>query len=132
MEEQYKDIEKLIKEAGVEIPSPNFVQNVMRQVEVSESRQPIVYQSLISKKAWWIIGLIVLPLLLWLGFTAFSEANVSIFSRFDFSSLRFVNANNPFSGFVLPKTSIYGVLFLGILFFVQVTYLKKRIDRSFS
>ncbi len=130
MEEQYKDIERLVKEAGLDNPSPGFMQNVMKQIEVSESKTSYVYTPLISKSGWCIIGLITVAVIFTLTFLPDTTESVS--KTIDFSFLNSIHIKNPISGLVLPKTTIYGVLFLGILFFVQVTLLKKRIDRSFS
>ncbi len=129
MEEQFKDIKHLVKEAGLEHPSSGFLKNVMSEVEVS-SQKTLAYKPLISKNAWIIIGLIALAVLF--GFAFLPGTNESVLSARDYPLLNTISIKNPLSGFVLPKTSVYGILFLGILFFVQVTLLKKRIDRSFS
>ncbi|MEW7292640.1 hypothetical protein [Aquimarina sp. 2304DJ70-9] len=130
MEEQYKDIERLVKEAGLNTPPSDFLQNVMKRVEVAQSKSTFAYQPLISKSTWVVISLIAVAVIFALTFLPHTTESVS--RTIDFSILNSINIKNPISGLVLPKTTIYGVLFLGILFFVQVTLLKKRIDRSFS
>ncbi len=129
MEEKYKDIEKLVKEAGVHTPSSSFLHNVMSQVEAS-SQTSTLYQPLISKSGWFFISLFAVGLLAGLIFLPSTKA--SVFDTIDFSFLNIITVKNPFSRFVLPKTTMYGILFLGILFFVQVTLLSKRISRSLS
>jgi len=129
MEEKFKDIEKLVKEAGVHTPSSNFLHNVMNQVEAS-SKSSTVYKPLISKSGWVFIGLFTVGLFISLIFSPSSK--MSILDTIDLSFLNVIKVKNPFSGFILPKTTMYGILFLGILFFVQVTVLSKRIHRSFS
>ncbi len=130
MEEQFKDIKQLVKEAGTEHPSPVFLQNVMNQIKVSETQRSEVYKPLISKKAWLIIGLVILVFIC--GVPFFSNTDESIVNTINFSFSDLVTIKNPFSGFTLHKTTVYGVLFLAMLFFVQITILKRRIDKSFS
>ncbi len=130
MEEQYKDIKHLVKEAGLDHPNPGFLNNVMNQIEVAQTQKSIVYKPLISKKIWFVIGLVIVGLLFVLPFL--SEGKASIIDKVDLSFLNFKGINNPLSGFTFHKTTIYGMLFLAILFFVQIPLLKRRIDRSFS
>ncbi len=129
MEEQFKDIKHLVKEAGVDHPSSDFLKNVMQSVEIS-SKKALVYKPLISKKIWFVIGLIIVGLLFILPFL--SQGKVSIIDTIDFSFLNLKRINNPLSGFTFHKTTTYGMLFLAILFFVQIPLLKRRIDRNFS
>ena len=130
MEEQYKDIKYVVKEAGLESPSVNFLKNVMEQVELSAIEMSSSYKPLISKKAWFIIGVAVVVLLCTIPFL--SDSKESILSTIDFSFLNKISIKNPFSGFTFHKTTIYGILFLALLFLIQITILKRRIDRRFS
>lgn len=129
MEEQYKDIEKLVKEAGIEEPSVNFLQNVMNTIEVPIIDKPFVYQPLISKKAWLIISLLIAGILVSLPFLPDAT---SILGTLDLSFMSIQDVKNPLSDFKLHTTTMYGIVFLAILFLVQITIIKKRIDRIFS
>ncbi|MBG6132434.1 preprotein translocase subunit SecG [Aquimarina sp. EL_43] len=130
MEEQYKDIKGLVKEAGLETPSVNFLKNVMDQVELSAIEVSPVYKPLISKKVWFVVGVAVAVLLCTIPFL--SESKESILSTIDFSFFNKISFKNPFSEFTFHKTTIYGILFLALLFLIQITILKRRIDRRFS
>ncbi|GAA4277774.1 hypothetical protein [Aquimarina mytili] len=130
MEEQYKDIDKLVREAGLDTPSPDFLQQVMKQVEASQSNRAFVYKPLISKSAWLVVSLIAIGVIF--ALVSLPDVAGTTSKGIDISFLNSINIKNPLSGMVLTKATIYGVLFLGLLFFVQVTLLKKRIDRSFS
>ncbi|MDY8134100.1 hypothetical protein [Aquimarina sp. 2201CG5-10] len=130
MEEQFKNIKGLVKEAGLEKPSVGFLQNVMSQVNALEIQSSIEYKPLISRKAWIVIALIVLSILISVFY--FSNNNEPILRRFDLSFLQKIEFKNPLSDFTLHKTTTYGILFLAALFFLQVTLLKRRIDRIFS
>ncbi|TSE10652.1 MULTISPECIES: hypothetical protein [Aquimarina] len=129
MEEQYKnDIQHLVKEAGLESPSANFMNNIMKEIEVS-SQKSLNYTPLISKKTWLIVALVIVSILGIL--LLLSDNEVSILHTIDFSFLKVIDLDNPFSDFTLHKTTLYGILFLALLFFVQIPILKRRIDSSF-
>ncbi|WP_103864973.1 hypothetical protein [Aquimarina sp. I32.4] len=131
MEEKYKNIRNLIKEAGVEKPPVNFIDNIMNQVNIAEDASMFVYKPLISKKVWWGIGLLLVLLLGSIPFL--SDTKISLLSWIDFSFIKSLpNIKNPFSNYIFPKSTIYGILFLAILFFVQIPILKRRIDKNFS
>ncbi len=132
MEERFNDMEHLVKEAGLNHPSSSFSQNVMSQIKTMAVQKPIVYKPLISKKAWIIITAVLLGLVLVVAFL--SDPKTSVLNTIDLSFLSFknINLNNPLSGFTFHKTTLYGILFLTALFFIQIPILKRRIDRSFS
>ncbi len=132
MEERFNDMEHLVKEAGLNHPSSGFSQNVMNQIKAMAVQKPIVYKPLISKKAWIIITTVLLGLLVVIAFL--SDPQTSVLNTIDLSFLSFksINLNNPLSGFTFHKTTLYGILFLAALFFIQIPILKRRIDRSFS
>lgn len=132
MEERFKDIEDLIKEAELHHPSANFSKNVMAQIEASVQQKGIVYKPLISKRAWMIIATVISMLVITIAFL--TDPNTSILNSIDLSffNLEAISIGNPMSGFTFHKTTVYGILFLAALFFVQIPILKRRIDRSFS
>ncbi len=132
MEEQFKDITNIVKEAGLHNPSSSFSKNVMNKIEMMASVEPVTYTPLISKKTWF--GLALLMIILIIGIFFFPEGDKSILDAVDFSFLKFKGASvtNPFSKITLYKTTLYGVLFLAALFFIQIPILKRRIDQSFS
>jgi len=58
-----KDIMKeWLKELPSEQPSPDFTVKVMQRVMSEWTLNPIKYQPIISRKSWWIIGIIALIL----------------------------------------------------------------------
>ncbi|GAA4270973.1 hypothetical protein U6A24_03655 [Aquimarina gracilis] len=131
MEERFKDIEQLVKEAGLNQPSSVFSKNVMSQIGAITQKKQIVYTPLISKKTWIIIAVLLLVLVLGIAFL--SDSNTSILNTLDLSFLKLdtIKINNPLAGFKFHKTTVYGILFLTALFFIQIPILKRRIDKSF-
>ncbi|WP_299245649.1 hypothetical protein [uncultured Aquimarina sp.] len=127
MEEQYKDIKRLVKEVGTEHPSVDFLKNVMSEIKIASVNKSITYQPLISKKTWLVMGILIIGLLISLPF--FSE-EASILDKVDFSFLN--GFKSPFAGFKLHSATTYGIIFLAVLFMVQITVLKRRIDKMYS
>ncbi|MCK8522012.1 hypothetical protein M0D21_10565 [Aquimarina sp. D1M17] len=129
MEQRFRDIQKLVKEAGLENPSPSFLSNVMNQVETSVSKDTIVYKPLISKKGW-IIVLLTVSVLIGALFLLYNGE--SVFNKVNFPFDYFIKFENPLSGINFTKTTTYAIVFLALLFFVQIGFLKKRIDKNFA
>tara|TARA_R110000787_G_scaffold81036_2_gene175921 strand:+ start:76960 stop:77346 length:387 start_codon:yes stop_codon:yes gene_type:complete len=128
MDKQSKKIDKLthqlINEAGLENPSADFFSKVMDKIEIQKVSQPIVFQPLISKKAWLLIisfAIVVITLL-----TMYPI--IDEFSLFQLPSLS--NLSFKFPEMHLSKTAIYGIGFLS-LFLIQIPFLKKQIDQRF-
>lgn len=130
MEEQYNDIKKIVKEAGLEQPSPIFLTEVMKKIEVISEQKPIVYHPLIAKRTWLVIASVILGIIVYVLF--FSANSVSMFDKMNLSFFNVKSFQNPLKEIALYKTSVYGVLFFAVLFLFQITILKRRIDKRFS
>ena len=129
MEKRYKDIERLVKEVGVEKPSADFLQQVMSSVETISVKTTNIYQPLVSKMGWVVICLFVIGIfigLLW------STDSSSMLEPLNLLFPYFKSIKNPFSSFTFHTTTIYGIVFAALLFMVQITVLKRRIDKAFS
>jgi hypothetical protein len=129
MEEQFNNMDRLtkkyVKDAGVHQPSGNFLMNVMTALEEKKSHA-IVYQPLISKKAWWIIGSIALASIVVLYL--YPTSSISYLNEIDLTKkLAF---ENPFQNIKFSKTLVYGIGFLG-LFLLQIPVLKRFNEQSY-
>ena len=128
MEEQFKNIdkltEKLVKEAGIHKPSANFLNNVMLAVEQKSIKR--VYEPLISRSTWWIIGILSVALLIVLFIFPFTQ--LPFVSDLELSQK--LNFENPFSGIEFSKTTVYAVGFLG-LFLIQIPFLKRLAEQRY-
>ncbi len=123
MEKSHDKLEKItskwVEEAGVEQPSPNFVNNVMGVIDAKASRQQ-VYRPLISLRGWlWVAALVVgsIALVYYLP-----EGQNGLFTNLEAPSVSF---ERPFQGVELSKTMIYAIGFLA-LFLVQIPFLKRK------
>jgi len=121
MEKPSKDVQKLtqnwVNEVGVEQPSPSFVNDVMKRIELNTAKSG-VYKPLVSKKAWVlvttvVIGGIILLFLYPTGEPSYVQAKL----------LEEVSkVKNPFRGVEISKTLMYAVGCLA-LFLIQVPFL---------
>lgn len=108
----------VIKEADLETPSANFLQNVMSQIKAeSVQNVEVVYKPLISKIGWVFIALIIV-----LGFFAalYSGSSTSIFSDIDLSYFNNINFNIDFPDFKFSKIFTFSVMVLAAMVLVQV------------
>lgn len=130
MEEKFKNIKYLVKEAGIDTPSANFLDKVMHGVENTRSYKQKAYEPLISGNLWVVIMSLLICLVCLALFLPDTEK--SVFSKINFSILNNIKIDNPFVNFKFYKATLYGVIFLAILFLIQLPFLKRRIDENFS
>jgi len=130
MEKESKNIDritkKIIKDGGLEQPSPDFFSNVMEAIASQSTSPSMVYQPLISKKVWMLLFVLTAAVLVLLFiFPVFSETSlinpITIPEQYKFSF------NLP--KMKLSKTAIYGVGFLS-LFLLQIPFLKRQLNNS--
>lgn len=128
MEEQFKNIdkltEKLVKEAGLHQPSASFLTNVMSALEQKSIKQ--IYEPLISKSAWIVIGVLFIASLVLLYFN--SSSQLILFKDLHLSEK--LNFQNPFSAIEFSKTTVYAIGFLG-LFLIQIPFLKRLVEQKY-
>lgn len=129
MKKDFEEIKRLVNEAGLESPSSDFLQSVMDQIEeqsiVSKS---IGYEPLITKRAWAVIAFVVVTIVVSLFFDSSSDNWISFISLTDFSINAAISSG---SSFQLYNTSMYGLVFLGALFAVQVLFLNEKIKKDY-
>lgn len=126
MDEQFKDkdplLMDLVKEAGLDQAGPDFTKNVMARLQPKGVAQEAVYRPLIGKKAWVVIGLIALAVLLFVLLVPVGALPWT-------SSLA--------EGWTLPetnwdlqlsKTSMYALGCLA-LFLIQIPFLKRYLEQ---
>ncbi|MEL6812266.1 MAG: hypothetical protein AAFP76_13130 [Bacteroidota bacterium] len=127
MEKPSKDIQeftrKWVEEVGVEQPSPNFVNNVMKQIEMNTSMAK-QYKPLVSKRTWLVVAAIVM-------------AGIALVYIFPSSEPAYLQAmlqeeipriKSPFVGMEVSKTLVYGIGCLA-LFLIQIPFLKRQFVR---
>lgn len=115
-------IRKLLHEAGTEKPSAAFKSRIMMAVE---NRKPVTaYTPLIPKFVWYIVtGCLITAV----GGLYIMYADVSLSWSFDFRLSDYIDL----PGIRLSQTMQYAVGFIA-LFFLQVPFLKRFIDRQYQ
>lgn len=130
MEEQFNNMDRLtkkyVKDAGVHKPSGDFLSNIMTAIEEKKSHAN-VYQPLISKRAWWIIGVVALASFVILFL--YPTSSISYLNEIDLT--KNIAFENPFQDIKFSKTLVYGIGFLG-LFLLQIPVLKRFSEQSYQ
>ncbi|MCH9661810.1 MAG: hypothetical protein K0U54_12975 [Bacteroidetes bacterium] len=130
MDTQHKKEEDLIKglvqEAGLEKPSVDFLESVMKSIEVKSSAT-ITYKPLVSNKGWWLIAAIFMISMVWLYLYPMAGAS----SLESILRPKVSEISNPFEGIQISKTMLYGIGCLA-LFLVQLPFLKRMINKQYS
>jgi hypothetical protein len=85
--------------------------------------------ALISKKAWFVISLLVCGAL----FIPFKESEKSLLNlpKLDFSFLNKIQTPNLFETISISNTVLYAVFLFGLLFIGQVIFLKNHFNKRF-
>ena len=131
MKNDFEDIKRIVNEAGLESPSADFLQSVMIKVEEhSMATSRLKYSPLITKKGWLLLGVIVLGIVVSLLF--FDGSGDSWLSAIAWPEFSLDTILGSKLSFQLYNTTIYGLVFLGILFAIQVIFLNQKIKNDFS
>lgn len=124
-----KFVDRLMADAPLESPSVDFTKNLMQRIEVQTQNEAFQYKPIMSRPV--LVGL----------FVAFSVLMVYVISQYGlgdetgwFDKLTWEPNFKPLWGwlenYTSSKVSVYAVLLFGFLFFVQVPWLKKHMDRT--
>lgn len=132
---QDKNIEEfskfIIKEAGIESPSNDFVNSVMNTIFLENSRtSSTIYKPLISKQTWLLITLIFIGLCLFI-FTSTSKSSI-ILETIDVSFFNKFNSINIFEKIKLPNVFVFSTILFSILVLFQLTIIKKFFNNENS
>ncbi|WP_318309968.1 hypothetical protein [Flagellimonas crocea] len=121
-------VDKMMGGMPLESPSRDFTQSVMAKIEAQESKEVFQYRPIMSKRALFTVFAAFAALLIAVGFQLGPESGQGWFKN--------LNMENWFhadwswmEGFTFSKVTVYAFLFLGLMFFVQVSLLKKQLGR---
>jgi hypothetical protein len=118
---------KIIKDASLESPSFDFTNSVMSQINSLNTSKSLVYKPLISKTVWGFISIGFLLVVLYAIFGTTTE-NSSLLTHFDFSIFD-LKWKSVFSGFAFSKTAMYAIVFFGLMFCLQIPFLKHHFNQ---
>ncbi|TRO63944.1 hypothetical protein [Christiangramia sabulilitoris] len=126
MKKQFNREDRLMKnlldEAGVEKPSVNFRDRIMKTVEARGAEiQP--YKPLISARGWWSVA--AFSIIIFSGL-------LSLYSGISFSGMLSLEILHfpDFPKIDLSRTMQYAIAFIA-LFFLEVPFLKRFLDREY-
>ncbi|WP_242085376.1 hypothetical protein [Aestuariivivens sediminis] len=117
-------IKNLIKEDTIERPSLNFSEAVMSRIEILKENKVTVYKPLISKWGWTVVVSLCVTVLFYVLFFGNQSESMVWFNTLDFSVI-----GDVISGFRLSKVGMYSVLLFGIMFCVQISFLKQHFEK---
>lgn len=122
---------KVMKVASIEKSSFNFTDTVMSQVNELSKSNVTVYKPLISKKTWILISVGFLATIIYLIIKGESNTT-SWLSTVDYSVISNNRLTNIISNFAISKTVSYGILLFGLMFCVQIPFLKHHFNQRFA
>ncbi|MGK0447261.1 MAG: hypothetical protein ACJA2M_001033 [Polaribacter sp.] len=121
---------KYLKEIKTESLSKDFTASLMNKIVLENSKSVINTKALISKKVWVVIFASVLAVVL-IPFKA-SEKSLITIPKLDFSFLEKIQIPNLLENVSVSNTVMYAILFFGLMFMVQVIFLKNHFNKRFE
>jgi hypothetical protein len=121
---------KYLKEIKTESLSKDFTASLMNKIVLENSKSVINTKALISKKVWVVIFASVLVVVL-IPFKA-SEKSLITMPKLDFSFLKKIQIPNFLENVSVSNTVMYAILFFGLMFMVQVIFLKNHFNKRFE
>ncbi len=125
-------IKKMVQEAGLESPSEHFTSGVLKKVQHMNLQSPAtIYQPLISKKTWALLGLVLSGIILYVvvgngknDSSWLANVNFDFLSKYD----AFTVLSNSFISEILDYSIVGLILFVYIQIFLLKRYMDKRIS----
>ena len=119
--------EKVIKDRSIESPSFNFTDKVMSQVNTVNESKTLVYKPLISKTTWVLIAIGFLAIMLYLLLFETQTEPSGWLHKINFGVLS--SKEISFPSFKVSKTLMYAVVLFGVMFSIQIPFLKHHFDK---
>lgn len=117
----------LIKDISTDTTSPGFTDRLMTQVHLTELHKSTIYKPLISKKGWFFITGCIFALATYLVLNANHHSD-SLINYLGISVI-YKNFFNSISSFKFSNASLYAIIVLFFLLFVQITFIKQFLNK---
>jgi len=131
-EQQKKELEtfvdKVMGETSLESPSPDFTEKLMAKIEAQSQQQVFVAQPLLPRKLLTVLFLGFVAGFVYLLMTYGLDPSQGWFKNIEWN-LDFSNTWRWMEGYSASKVTLYAVLLFGVLFFVQIPWLKRYLDQ---
>jgi len=122
-------VDKMMEDAPLETPSVDFTQNVMQKIEAEAPNTIFQYKPIVSGKVLTIVFVAFIALLIFIGSQVGLDSGQGWFKNLNMAA--WFHADwRWMEGYSSSKVTIYAFLFLGLMFFAQVPWLKKQLDKT--
>jgi len=122
-------VDKIMEDAPLESPSVDFTQNVMYKLEAETSKEVFQYQPLVSGKVLSVVFIAFVALLILIGSQLGVDSGQGWFKNLN-TEAWFHADWRWMEGYTSSKVMVYAFLSFGLLFFAQVPWLKKQMDKT--
>ena len=122
-------VDKLMANDSLEKAPVNFTNDVMSKIELLSETKTIVYQPLIPKYVWWLLGLGFVALIVNVILNKSSDSS-SLSERYNLPEVSFDVFNNLSVDF--SSTLMYATVLLAIMVAIQVPLLKQYFNQKLS
>jgi len=124
-------VDKIMEEATMESPSLDFTHNLMQRIEAEQQKEVFQYKPILSRQFLTILFLSFMGLLVYLGLQYGGQNGNGWFKDIQFQwRPNLENMWGWLEHYTVSDVTLYAILFFGFLFFAQVPWLKKHMDRS--
>lgn len=117
---------KYIKDIDTEKLSPEFTSELMKKIQVLNVYKVQAFTPLISKKVWFLIGLLLVAILS-IPFNSNEESILSV-PELDVTFLNKFQLSNLFESVSISNTTFSIICLFGLMIFIQFIYLKKYFE----
>ena len=117
---------KYIKDIDTEKLSPEFTSELMKKIQVLHVYKVQTFTPLISKKVWFLIGLLLVAILS-IPFNSNEESILSV-PELDVTFLNKFQLSNLFESVSISNTTFSIICLFGLMIFIQFIYLKKYFE----
>lgn len=117
---------KYIKDIDTEKLSPEFTSELMKKIQVLNVYKVQAFTPLISKKVWFLIGLLLVAILS-IPFNSNEESILSV-PGLDVTFLNKFQLSNLFESVSISNTTFSIICLFGLMIFIQFIYLKKYFE----
>lgn len=117
---------KYIKDIDTEKLSPEFTSELMKKIQVLNVYKVQTFTPLISKKVWFLIGLLLVAILS-IPFNSNEESILSV-PELDVTFLNKFQLSNLIESVSISNTTFSIICLFGLMIFIQFIYLKKYFE----
>jgi len=122
-------VDKIMENASLESPSTDFTRNVMRKIEAEAPNTIFQYKPIVSGKVLTIVFLAFIALLILMGSQVGLDSGQGWFKNLNMSA--WFHADwRWMEGYGSSKVTIYAFLFLGLMFFAQIPWMKNQLHKT--